>query len=169
MTGLEPQAIPTVAEPSSAPKLVRNRLSARNDGGVRTVVTTRRGPTLATDEPRGQGGDDSAATPLETVVGALCGCSTVTFARAAGELGFDYNGIDYDAEFTFDRRGLLGEADVRPHFQTVHIDARVRTAESPERLGQVVVVTERRCPVRNLLVDAGVALSINWTAISPQD
>lgn len=150
------------AEVPRGPKMVRNTLSARNDEGVRTVVSTRGGCSLATDEPVGRGGSGSAPTPLETVVGALCGCSAVTFERAAGELGFDYAGIDFDAAFTLDRRGLLGEADVRPHFQSVEVEARVRTTEAPGRLQAVAEVTERRCPVRNLLVDAGVALTINW-------
>ncbi|HVC40757.1 MAG TPA: OsmC family protein [Candidatus Saccharimonadales bacterium] len=149
-------------ETARGPKLIRNMLTARNDQGLRTVVSTGGGLTLAIDEPVVRGGTGSAPTPLETVVGALCGCTVVTFARAASELGFAYAGIDFDAEFTLDRRGLLGEADVRPHFQTVEVEARVRTAETPGRLQAVVEVTERRCPVRNLLVDAGVSLTIKW-------
>ena len=132
---------------------------------MRTVVSTRDGHSLTTDEPISRGGSGSAPSPLETVVGALCGCSAVTFERAAGEVGFAYTGIDFDAAYTLDRRGLLGEADVCPHFQTVEVEARVRTEEAPGRLDAVVAVTERRCPVRNLLVDAGVALSIRWTVV----
>lgn len=85
----------------------------------------------------------------------------------ARELSFSYDGIESDAAFTLDIRGLLGEASVRPHFQTVQVEARVRTAESDDRLATVVEVTERRCPVRNLLVDAGVALSIDWVPTAP--
>lgn len=161
----EPKADGTeVTPPSGGPKMIRKKLIARNDEGVRTVVTTRVGLTLATDEPVSNGGTGSAPTPLETVVGALCGCSAVTFARAASELGFDYVGIDFDASYTVDLRGLLGEADVRPHFRTVEVEARVHTPGPRERLQQVVEITERRCPVRNLLVDAGVSLCLTWLA-----
>lgn len=155
------------APASGTPRLVHNSLQARNEKGVRTVVTTARGLGLATDEPVARGGTDTAPTPLETVVGALCGCSAVTFERAARELSFSYDGIEFDAAFTIDIRGLLGEAPVRPHFQTVQVQARVRTTESDDRLATVVEVTERRCPVRNLLVDAGVALSIDWVPTAP--
>ncbi|MDA8354958.1 MAG: OsmC family protein [Actinomycetota bacterium] len=155
----------TGAPATGTPRLVRNRLQARNEEGARTVVTTARGHSLATDEPVARGGTDTAPTPLETVVGALCGCSAVTFERAARELSFSYEDIEFEASFTLDVRGLLGEAAVRPHFQTVEVEARVRTPESHERLGTVVEVTERRCPVRNLLVDAGVTLSIEWSAV----
>lgn len=158
-------APPEAQDAPGVPKMLRNTLSARNAEGVRTVVSTRDGLSLATDEPVSRGGSGTAPSPLETVVGALCGCSAVTFERAAGEVSFDYAGIDFDAAYTLDRRGLLGEAEVRPHFQAVEVEARVRTAEPPGRLQAVVEVTERRCPVRNLLVDAGVALSIRWSAI----
>ncbi len=100
-------------------------------------------------------GRAGASWTIETVVGALCGCSAVTFERAAQELGLDYQGIDFDAAYRLDRCRLLGEAEVRPYFDTVDVDARVRTTAPSELLDQVVEVTERRCPVRNLLVDAG--------------
>lgn len=158
------QSIADIAATSrlSKPRPVRVLLSARNPGGVLTDVTTARGLTMRTDEPVAHGGTGLAPTPLETVVGALCGCSAVTFARAAGELEFVYDGIDFAAAFTLDRRGLLGEAEVRPHFQTVSVDVTVASGESTGRLAEVVAVTERRCPVRNLLVDAGVELSMRW-------
>lgn len=158
-----------VTPPLRGPKMMRKTLTARNDEGVRVNVTTRAGVTLATDEPVSDGGTGSAPTPLDAVVGALCGCSAVTFARAAGELGFDYAGIEFDASYTVDLRGLLGEADVRPHFQTVEVQARVHTPGPGEGLQQVVEITERRCPVRNLLIDADVSLCLTWIAVTGID
>jgi uncharacterized OsmC-like protein len=171
-TSAPPTSAPPTTEPARppvavAPRPFRNFLQARNEQGVRTVVTTNQGLGLVTDEPVARGGTGTAPTPLETVIGALCGCSAVTFERAAKELAFSYEGIEFDAAFTLDRRGLLGEATVRPHFQTVDVEARVRTAESHQRLATVVEVTESRCPVRNLLVDAGVALAIDWVPVPP--
>lgn len=153
-------------KPDTSPRLVRGRVRAHNETGTRTVATTAAGLTMVTDEPVSHGGTGSAPTPLQTVIGALCGCSAVTFARAAEEGAFVYQGIDFVAEFTIDRRGLLGEAPVRPHFQSVTVTAEVRTAEPEQRLADVVDVTERRCPVRNLLIDAGVDLSMNWVRVA---
>ena len=155
-------------EVGRGPRPVRTTLHARNEGRLRTVVTTRDGLSLVTDEPVSRGGSGSAPTPLETVIGALCGCSAVTFERAARELGLAYDGIEFDAAYRLDRRGLLGEAAVRPYFETVDVDARVQTAAPAALLAEVVEVTEHRCPVRNLLVDAGVALTIGWSAIAPE-
>ena len=81
--------------PRRGPRPVRTTLRACNEEGVRTVVTTRDGQSLVTDEPVSRGGAGSAPTPLETVVGALCGCSAVTFERAARQLGLDYQGIEF--------------------------------------------------------------------------
>jgi hypothetical protein len=87
---------------SPEPKLMRAVLSGRSDGGVRTIITNRARNQLITDEPINRGGTGSALSPLETVVGALCGCTSVTFERAAREAGLVYAGIDYGAAYTLD-------------------------------------------------------------------
>jgi uncharacterized OsmC-like protein len=51
---------------------------------------------------------------------------------------------------------------VTPHFQTVRLEATVITEESEERLREVVEETEARCPVYNLISDAGVKLEARW-------
>ena len=56
----------------------------------------------------------------------------------------------------------MGVDEVRPHFQTVRVQATVETDESPERLAEVVQETERRCPVFNLINDAGVNIQVQW-------
>jgi len=56
----------------------------------------------------------------------------------------------------------MGVAGVRPHFQTVRVQAAVSTRESEDRLRSVVEETERRCPVYNLLSDAGVNVEMVW-------
>ncbi|HEX6221488.1 MAG TPA: OsmC family protein, partial [Acidimicrobiia bacterium] len=101
-------------------------------------------------------------SPLQTVLAALCGCESVTFNRAAKEFGFEYESISYAAEFTIDIRGRLGNRQVRRHFQTVRLEATVVTSESEERLREVVEETEARCPVYNLIADAGVKLEARW-------
>lgn len=152
------------AAQSARPRAHRRVLTARNDGGMRTVSQTGDGLRLITDEPSARGGTGTAPTPLETVVGALCGCTSVTFAKAALELDFAYEGIDFVASFTLAVRDLPGDPGAVLHFQTVRVNAQVRTTEPAIRLDRLADITERRCPVRNLLTDAGVALHLNWTA-----
>ena len=142
-------------------------LTARNDSRMRTVIYTSGGPGMVTDEPVTRGGTGSALTPLETVIGALLGSIGITFAKAAREAGFGYDGINFEASFTLDPRSLTGEPGIRSGFQTVRVQTGVRVAKPDHRLADVARITERRCAVRNLLADAGVRLDMFWTAVSP--
>lgn len=54
------------------------------------------------------------------------------------------------------------DREVRPHFQTVRLEARVFTSESAERLCEVVEETEARCPVFNLISVANVKIETLW-------
>jgi uncharacterized OsmC-like protein len=144
------------------PLIRKKSVSARNDAGMRTVVDCGEFGHFVTDEPAPHGGTGEGPSPLQMVLGALCGCEAVTFRRVATELGFEYTGIEFEGAFTIDIRGRMGVPGVRPHFQTVRVQATVRSAESEDRLRQVVEETERRCPVYNLLSDAGVNLEMVW-------
>ncbi len=124
---------------------------------------------MTTDEPIAHGGTGEGPSPLQTVLGALCGCEAVTFSRTAADLDFEYAGIDFEAEFTIDIRGRLGNENVRPHFQTIRVQATVSSDESEERLAEVVEETERRCPVFNLVTDAGVKTEMLWILLPTSD
>ena len=56
----------------------------------------------------------------------------------------------------------MGHAGVRQHFQIVRVEAVVETSEAEDALARVVEETERRCPVFNLIRDAGVRLEMRW-------
>lgn len=77
--------------------------------------------SIVTDEPVAHGGTGEGPSPLQTVLGALCGCEAVTFNRTAANLDFAYRGITFEGEFTIDIRGRQGDRAVRPHFQTVRV------------------------------------------------
>ena len=144
------------------PIIRRKTLTAHNAGGMRTEIDMGEYGRIVTDEPVAHGGTGSGPSPLQTVVGALCGCESATFSRTADEMGLAYRGIDFSAEFRLDIRGRLGNRDVRPYFHTVRVEARVDTDATDDRLRAVVHETERRCPVFNLLSDAGVELEMQW-------
>jgi uncharacterized OsmC-like protein len=150
------------SEDLERPLIRKKSVSARNDVGMKTVVDCGEFGQFVTDEPTAQGGTGEGPSPLQVVLGALCGCEAVTFRRTATELGFEYAGIEFEGAFTIDIRGRMGVPGVRPHFQTVRVQATVRTEASEDRLRRVVEETERRCPVYNLLSDAGVNLEMVW-------
>ncbi len=153
-----------VAGPVRAPAdaVRRKALTAHNDATMRTVVDAGEHGRVVLDEPVAHGGSGGGPSPLQAVLGALCGCESVTFRRTATEMGFSYDSLDFEAAFTIDIRGRQGDRTVRPHFQTVRVRAVVATDESEERLRAVVEETEARCPVLNLLLDASVDLRMEW-------
>ncbi len=150
------------AEDLDKPIVGRKFVSARNDGTMKTVIDTGEFGTIVTDEPIAHGGTGSGPSPLQAVLGALCGCEGVTFNRTAEEFEFAYEGIEFKGSYTVDVRGRMGNRAVRPHFQTVRLEARVFTSESKERLREVVEETEARCPVFNLISDADVKIETLW-------
>src|SRR5215475_7025869 len=140
----------------------RKTVTAHNDATMRTVADFGEFGRVTLDEPVPHGGTGQGPSPLQAVLGALCGCEAVTFHRAAAELGLRYESLDFEAAFTIDIRGRQGNRSVRPHFQTVRVRAVVSTAESLGKIAEVIEETEARCPVLNLLLDAKVDLRIEW-------
>lgn len=150
------------AEDMREPIIRGKTVSVSNDGSMMAIYDFGEYGHFATDEPVAHGGTGEGPSPLQTVLGALCGCESVTFHRTSKEMDFAYEGIEFEAAFTIDIRGRMGMREVRPHFQTVKVQATVRTDESEERLAEVVEETEKRCPVFNLLVDADVNVEMLW-------
>lgn len=154
------------AEDMQEPIIRRKTITVSNDGSMMAVQDFGEYGHVVTDEPVAHGGTGEGPSPLQAVLGALCGCESVTFHRTAKEMDFSYEGIEFEGEFTIDIRGRLGKREVRPHFQTIRVEAKVRTNEDEERLAAVVEETEARCPVYNLVVDAGVNVEMRWIRIS---
>jgi uncharacterized OsmC-like protein len=137
-------------------------VTAHNDATMRTVADFGEFGRVTLDEPVRHGGTGQGPSPLQAVLGALCGCEAVTFHRTAAEMGLRYESLDFEAAFTIDIRGRQGDRSVRPHFQTVRVRAVVATTEPMDALAAVIEETEARCPVMNLLLDAQVDLRIEW-------
>ena len=116
-----------------------------------------------TAEPEPVGGDDSAPTPMEYVVGALAGCLAVVVETVAAEQRIEVRELDIQTQATMDTRGFRGTADVSPHFQQVTLHARIEL-EDTGALPALCREVERRCPVFNLIKDAGVPVTVDWTA-----
>jgi uncharacterized OsmC-like protein len=140
----------------------RKAVKVSNDATTRSLIDAGEYGVIVTDEPTAHGGTGAGPSPLQTVLGALCGCESVTFHRTAQEYDFAYDGIEFEAAFTIDIRGRKGDRTVRPHFQSVKVQATVRTDEPEDRLAEVVEETEARCPVFNLINDAGVQVEMLW-------
>ncbi|CAM3002906.1 OsmC family protein [Paenibacillus sediminis] len=130
--------------------------------GMQTKVTAAN-HQLIIDEPPSMGGKDEGPNPLATLLAALSGCENIVGNIVAKEMNFDLQGIEFDISGEFDNRGFMGDPNVRPYFQKVTVNAKVKTSESEERIKQFQQTTDLRCPVFTTLKAANVEMVTNWT------
>ncbi len=156
----DPDLLPPSVDPNK--KLIGIReVRALNDATARTISTVR-DFEIVTDEPTGS---NTAPTPLETVLSALVGCEGVIINRCAEAMKFAYSGVEFACAGQVDARGSRGVVGVRPHFETVDLKVTLHTNEPPERVAKLRKNVELRCPVMNLLSDAGVEMNVAWETV----
>lgn len=124
--------------------------------------------TLVTDEPEHRGGSDTAPTPLETVLGALCGCKGTTIYLVAEAMNFAYTAAEFEGSSVVDLRGPRGVPGIRPYYESVALTIVLYTDEPDKRVKQLMRNVEHRCPVMNLLKGADVKLDVQWD-VRPSD
>ncbi|MBM7701303.1 OsmC family protein [Metabacillus iocasae] len=133
-----------------------------NTDGMQTVLTAGKHKVVI-DEPKNMGGKDEAADPLATLLSSLAGCENVIANMVAKEIQFDLQGIEFDIKGILDTRGLMGDKSVKPYFEKVTIEAKVKTSETQERVDELQRITDERCPVYTTLKAAGIELEPKWT------
>lgn len=148
-------------EKNPNPQLRTVRAEGHRNGAFRTDVGIRDFDFII-DEPEKLGGKNLAPTPMEYVAGALGGCFNVTIEMVARDQEFGLRNLDIYCEGVVDHRGLFGTADVSPHFQSAKVDIYVATEEPEERRSEFENESLERCPVYNLIKDAGVPVDVNW-------
>jgi uncharacterized OsmC-like protein len=137
-------------------------IRATNAAEAKTISRVR-GFEVITDEKTGT---NIGPSPLETVLSALSGCEGVIINRCAKAMGFKYSGVDFECDGWVDARGSRGVRGVRPHFQKVEFKVLLNTDETDDRIAKLRKNVEMRCPVMNLLVDAGVELDVTWEKVA---
>lgn len=153
----DPDILPPDVDPHKKLLGVRE-IRATNAAEPKTVSRVR-GFEVVTDEKTGT---NIGPSPLETVLCALAGCEGVILNRCAKAMNFAYSGVDFECDGWVDGRGSRGVRGVRPHFEKVIFKVLLKTDEPDERIAKLRKNVEMRCPVMNLLADAGVALDVTW-------
>jgi uncharacterized OsmC-like protein len=96
-------------------------------GAFRTEARSRELAPIAFDEPPALGGDDSAANPVEQILGALGSCLAIGYAANASAAGIKINDLRIELEGDLDLHPFLGLADGNAGFSQirarVHLDA----------------------------------------------
>lgn len=148
-------------DPNEKKLLVRS-VRGVNHGGATTEAFVREFAPLVTDEPETSGGTNLGPTPFEMTLAALIGCEGVMIHGVASVMEFEYEGVEFEAAGQFDLRGPRGVPGVRPFFEWVELSVTLFTDEPPDRVERLAKNVEHRCPVMNLMRDAGTDVRVTW-------
>ncbi|MBB5957134.1 putative OsmC-like protein [Saccharothrix tamanrassetensis] len=105
----------------------------RWQGGFRSEARVRGFAPTPSDEPTALGGGDSAANPVEQLLGALGNCLAVGYAANATVAGIAIDALTIDLKGDIDLRVFLGLAEGHAGFDSitarVHIDSSAPRAD----------------------------------------
>lgn len=146
----------------STAQLMKVETSGQWEHGMKTSIFVRDFSSIIVDEPETLGGTDEGPNPVEYVLAGLSSCTSVMIALIAKEQNFTYKAVQFKNIGTLDLRGLMGVEGVSSHFQTVEFDVIITTDEDDGAIQKLKAAVEKRCPVMNLLLDAGVKVTSNW-------
>lgn len=118
------------------------------------------------DEPAERGGTNLGATPTETAMTALIGCTNVIGHKNAHRLGIDLGDVTIDANCQFDRRGVLMQEEIDVPFPEITLTVNCNTPASQTDLELVGVETSKYCAIAKLFEAAGTNLTVNWVKIN---
>ena len=101
----------------------------------------------------GVGGPGTAACSGDLLLGALAACAQVTCQMVATAMGIETERIEAVVEGDLDLRGTLGVSREAPvGFDAIRLRFEIDApAESPERIEELLVKTERYCTVLQTL------------------
>lgn len=137
------------------------RMSAAAPTPTRTHVKVRR-HEIVMDEPQSRNGTDRGATPLDTLVAALAGCTTVVLNRIAEENAIELRDLSLELKSRLDVRGIRGLEEIRRPLR--RIDLRIAFATTAE-VGKIELLKsqlKQRCAVSVIFREAGIDVNEHW-------
>ena len=136
-------------------------VTGRSQSPARTEVDVR-GISLTIDEPPERGGDNAGATPPETVLGALVGCTCRISHKIAEARGFDIRDMAVSVKATFDRRGVNLEEEVEIPFSAISMTIDVTADAGDDKIELLKTELRKFCPVSKMLRQSGTDITEIW-------
>jgi len=107
------------------------------------------------DEPKGFGGEDSAANPAEVLLAALGTSLSVTLRCHAALLGIVVGRITVQLAGDLDIRGFFdADSAIRSGFQDIKLTVAIESPATPDQLSRLLTAAERGCPMLDTCRDA---------------
>ena len=104
---------------------------------------------LRVDEPESSGGDNTAASPFDTLLTAFAGCIQMNWLIYSSIHQVSLQNVETEITGTIDRRYPLGTVPAR--LLAVRIISRLYTAEKPEKFDRIFEKVKQFCIVGNSL------------------
>ena len=117
------------------------RATSRRDGGKLRQAVEVRDHTVAADEPKKQGGDDSAPSPQELLAAALASCTAITMEMYAERKGWELGDLSVDVNYEPAQRGSPTRFSMVVNFPK----------ELPEDQRERLMQIGAKCPVHRVL------------------
>ena len=121
-----------------------------------------RGHSFVIDEPPYRHGTDVGPTPLETLLGALIGCTYVIARRIAMEMKIDLKIDKIDVLGHLDHRGIDRVADVPVPFPIIELKVNATTSGTEDDMLRLREDLNARCPMSVILKQAGSQIVESW-------
>lgn len=131
------------------------RVTLRSDSALQAGFHSQarlRGHQIDIDEPKGIGGTDLGASPVELVLAALGSCQEITYRAFATAMSVPLEGVAVSVEGDIDFRGFFAiDEAVRPGFGALRVTVTMTTSASPAQVDALVAAVNRHCPVLDML------------------
>ena len=117
------------------------RATSRRDGGKLRQTVEVREHVVAADEPKKQGGDDSAPSPQELLAASLASCTAITMEMYAERKGWELGDLTVDVNYEPAQRGSPTRFSMVVNFPK----------EFPEDQRERLMQIGAKCPVHRVL------------------
>jgi uncharacterized OsmC-like protein len=126
----------------------------RWNGGFRSEARSRELPPLASDEPAGMGGGDTASNPVEQVLAALGNCLAVGYAANASVAGIEIKSLRIELEGDIDMHAFLGLREGNAGYESIRAKVDLESNATPEQLAELHRKVVGSSPVGHTLARA---------------
>lgn len=120
-------------------------------GAFRSEAVVRDFAPVPSDEPEALGGDDTAANPVEQLLGALGNCLAVGYAANAAAAGIEISSLDIALEGDLDLHTFLGLRDGNAGYESIRVSVDLQSDASPEQVAELHHKVTSTSPVGHTL------------------
>jgi uncharacterized OsmC-like protein len=124
------------------------------DGGFRTTTNIRDFAPIATDEPKGLGGTETAPNPVEQLLGALGSCLAIGYAANATAAGIRIDDLRVDVEGDLNLKSFLGLEPGHAGYDTVRATVHIESDADDDAIAALHDTVIATSPVGHTLSGA---------------